>query len=63
MISITITDLGALPQSERERLADYLRGPVQSKPAEVTTLPDVAPVTFELNPDDYIKEEIGRAHV
>lgn len=45
MISITITDLGALPQSERERLADYLRGPVQSKPAEVTTVPHVAVVT------------------
>ena len=44
MISITITDLGALPQSERERLADYLRGPVQSKPAEVTTVPHVAAV-------------------
>lgn len=44
MISITITDLGALLQSERERLADYLRGPVQSKPAEVTTVPHVAAV-------------------
>lgn len=48
MISITITDLGALPQSERERLADYLRGPVQSKPAEVTTVPDVAPAAIDL---------------
>lgn len=44
MISITITDLGALPQSERERLADYLRGPSSSKPAEVTTVTHVAPL-------------------
>lgn len=50
MISITITDLGALPQRERERLADYLRGPTQSKPAEVTTVPhETTPTVVEVH--------------
>lgn len=52
MISITIADLGALPQSERERLADYLRGPASAKPAEVTTVthPTVAPEPAAIEP-------------